>query len=289
VTRRAGAVGENTSGNARWNNARTVLIVDDDALLRAMLSEHLIKAGFRVLEAASVAEAKQRLHSVSGCDAMILDVLLPDGDGRSFCTELRKSGFRPPILLLTGLTDTTDLVTGLDSGANDYIEKPLDSTELLARLRAHLRIARISGDADFLVGPFRFRQVLGTLERPDGSIHARLPAKEAAILKLLVAAGSMPVACSTILQSVWRERPQSGSRSLKTHISRLRQKLEQNPSDHRVIVKRGDGYLLDLRALDLDPATERDESNGSPQIKNAKNSLTQSPIFPPFRGYGPKM
>ena len=78
------------------NNARTVLIVDDDALLRAMLIEYLMKAGFRVLEAASVAEARQRLHSASNCDAMILDVLLPDGDGRSFCTELRKSGFPAP-------------------------------------------------------------------------------------------------------------------------------------------------------------------------------------------------
>jgi DNA-binding response OmpR family regulator len=271
------------------NTARTVLIVDDDALLRAMLIEHLMQAGFRVLEAASVVEAKQRLHSVGDCDAMILDILLPDGDGRDFCAELRADGFRSPILLLTGLTDSSDLVTGLDSGANDYIEKPFDRAELLARLRAHLRIARISGDADFLVGPFRFRQGLGILERHDGSVHARLPAKEAAILKLLVAAGSMPVASSTILQNVWRERPQSGSRSLKTHISRLRQKLEQHPSDHRVIVKRGDGYLLDLRALDSGPGTSSDESNGSPQIKNAKNSLTQSPIFPPFRGYGPKM
>lgn len=271
------------------NNARTVLIVDDDALLRAMLIEHLLKASFRVLEAASVAEAKQRLHSVSDCDAMILDVLLPDGDGRSFCTELRKNGFRPPILLLTGLTDSSDLVTGLDSGANDYIEKPFNSTELLARLRAHLRIARMSGDADFLVGPFRFRQGLGILERDDGSIHARLPAKEAAILKLLVAAGSMPVASSTILQSVWRERPQAGSRSLKTHISRLRQKLEQNPSDHRVIVKRGDGYLLDLRALESGPGSGRNESNGALQIKGARNSRTRSSAFPPFRGYGFKI
>jgi DNA-binding response OmpR family regulator len=267
-------------------NAQTVLIVDDDALLRAMLSEHLMKAGFRVLDAASLAEAKQRLHS---CDAMILDVLLPDGDGRSFCAELRVGGFRPPILLLTGLTDASDLVTGLDSGANDYIEKPFSSTELLARLRAHLRIARVSGDADFLVGPFRFRQALGILERHDGSIHARLPAKEAAILKLLVAADSMPVASSTILRSVWRERPQSGLRSLKTHISRLRQKLEQNPSEHRVIVKRGDGYFLDLRALDSDPTTDRDGSNGTSQIKEARNSPSGSPAFPPFRGYEPEI
>jgi DNA-binding response OmpR family regulator len=271
------------------NTARTVLIVDDDALLRAMLIEHLMQAGFRVLEAASVAEAKQRLHSASDCDAMILDVLLPDGDGRSFCTELRESGFRPPILLLTGLTNSSDLVTGLDSGANDYIEKPFDRAELLARLRAHLRIARISGDADFLVGPFRFRQGLGILERHDGSIHARLPAKEAAILKLLVAAGSMPVASTVILQSVWRECPQSGARSLKTHISRLRQKLEQNPSDYRVIVKRGDGYLLDLRALESGPGTGPDQSNGSSQLKNARNSRARSSAFPPFRGYGPKI
>jgi DNA-binding response OmpR family regulator len=266
------------------NGARTVLIVDDDALLRAMLIESLMKAGFRVLEAASVAEAKQSLHSVGDCDAMILDVLLPDGDGRNFCTELRKSGFRPPILLLTGLIDTTDLVTGLDSGANDYIEKPFDSSELLARLRAHLRIARTSGDVDFLVGPFRFRQGLGTLERHDGSIHARLPAKEAAILKLLVAAGSMPVASSTILQSVWRERPQSGSRSLKTHISRLRQKLERNPSDHRVIVRRGDGYLLDLRALGDALGSDRDESGGAPRENEAHASRNRSSVFPPFRG-----
>jgi DNA-binding response OmpR family regulator len=278
----------NTSGSAGLANTQTVLIVDDDALLRAMLSEHLTKAGFCLLEAANLAEAKQRLHNASTCDAMILDVLLPDGDGRSFCAELRRSGFRAPILLLTGLTGASDLVTGLDSGANDYVEKPFNSTELLARLRAHLRIARISGDADFLVGPFRFRQAWGILERDDGSIHARLPAKEAAILKLLVAAGSTPVASSAILQSVWRERPQSGSRSLKTHISRLRQKLEQNPSDHRVIVKCGDGYIFDVRALDSEPGTDRYGGDRALRTNDPRSSQNQPSAFPPFRGYHSK-
>jgi DNA-binding response OmpR family regulator len=266
------------------NTARTVLIVDDDALLRAMLIEHLMQSGFGVLDAASVAEAKQRLHSVSDCDAMILDILLPDGDGRDFCAELRADGFRSPILLLTGLADAADLVRGLDSGANDYVVKPFLVAELLARLRAHLRIAGANGETDWLVGPFRFRQALGTLERPDGSIHARLPAKEAAILKLLLAAGSRPVARSTILRNVWRERPQSGSRSLKTHMSRLRQKLENDTSRHRVIVKCGDGYLLDIRALDDAPRSDRDESGGALRKNEARNARSRSSVFPPFRG-----
>jgi DNA-binding response OmpR family regulator len=266
------------------NNAQTILIVDDDALLRAMLRAHFAEVGFRSLEAANVAEAKQQLDNATVCDAMILDILLPDGDGRDFCAELRADGFRLPILLLTGLTGSADLVRGLDSGANDYVAKPFLATELLARLRAHLRIAGANGETDWLLGPFRFRQALGTLERPDGSLHARLPAKEAAILKLLLAAGSRPVARSTILRNVWRERPQSGSRSLKTHMSRLRQKLENDTSRHRIIVKCGDGYLLDVRALDDARGSDRDESGGALRKNEARNPRNRSSVFPPFRG-----
>ena len=203
--------------------------------------------------------------------------------GETSAPSFVRTGFRFPILLLTGLTDIADLVRGLDSGANDYVGKPFHCSELLARLRAHLRVARASGDGDLPVGPFRFRQALGTLERSDGTIHARLPAKEAAILKLLIRSGSEPVASSTLLRNIWRERPQSASRSLKTHISRLRQKLESDRSQHRVIVKHGDGYLLDVRALSDAPA-QPDESNRALQMREARDVRKRAAVFPPFRG-----
>ena len=128
---------------------RPILIVDDDEMLRETLVEQLrIDGEFQVSEAGTVGQAEALITAKDArYDALILDVTLPDGDGRDLCAALRKQGYRMPIVMLTGSDDEKDVVRGLDSGANDYIAKPFRLNELLARLRAQLRIFENSEDA----------------------------------------------------------------------------------------------------------------------------------------------
>ncbi|WP_135465612.1 response regulator transcription factor, partial [Crenalkalicoccus roseus] len=112
---------------------RPVLIVDDDAALRATLSEQLALDGeFAPAEAATLAEAAEKLGGDARFDAVLLDIGLPDGDGREFCAKLRRDGIKIPIIMLTGADAEQDVVRGLDAGANDYIAKPFRLNELLA-------------------------------------------------------------------------------------------------------------------------------------------------------------
>ena len=147
---------------------RPVLIVDDDAALRETLVDQLAVDGeFAATEAASVQEAEASFSAKDArFDAVILDVGLPDGDGRDLCARLRKQGQRMPIIMLTGSDGETDVVRGLDSGANDYIAKPFKLAVLLARLRAQLRIFENSEDAVFTIGPYTFRPAAKLLQEP---------------------------------------------------------------------------------------------------------------------------
>jgi len=131
-----------SEGNAKMSAERPILIVDDDEALRETLAGQLAVDGeFLATEAGTIGEAEEKLASKDArFDAVILDVGLPDGDGRDLCTRLRRQGQKMPIIMLTGSDAETDVVRGLDSGANDYIAKPFRLNELLARLRAQLRI-----------------------------------------------------------------------------------------------------------------------------------------------------
>jgi DNA-binding response OmpR family regulator len=134
---------------------RPILIVEDDAALRATLAEQLLATGdFLPEEAASVADAAAKLSaSDARYNAILLDVGLPDGDGRDFCTKLRRDGMKMPVIMLTGHDGEQDVIHGLDAGANDYIAKPFRLNELLARLRAQLRVFENSEDAISAIGP----------------------------------------------------------------------------------------------------------------------------------------
>src|SRR3712207_4330245 len=141
---------------------RPILIVEDDAALRATLAEQIALAGaggeFRVVEAESAAEAAAKLDAGDArFDAVLLDIGLPDGCGRELCARLRREGKRMPVIMLTGADAEQDVVRGLDAGANDYIAKPFRVGELLARVRAQLRVFDNSEDAVFAVGPYLFR------------------------------------------------------------------------------------------------------------------------------------
>jgi DNA-binding response OmpR family regulator len=235
---------------------RPILIIDDDRALRETLREQLTVDGeFSAAEAGSVSEAEEMLSGKQArFDAIILDVGLPDGDGRDLCQGLRRQGVKVPIIILTGSDDESDVVRGLDAGANDYIAKPFRMAELLARVRAQLRMFENSEDAVFTIGPYTFRPSAKLLEDVSKKRRVRLTEKEAAILKFLYRAGIRPVARQVLLNEVWGYNAAVTTHTLETHIYRLRQKIEPDPSNARLLVTEGGGYRLNPGGVPAVPA-----------------------------------
>ena len=225
---------------------RPILIVDDETALRETLAEQLSVDGeFQVAEAASVAEAERMLTAREArYDAVILDVGLPDGDGRDLCQKLRRLGLKMPIIILTGSDDDHDVVRGLEAGANDYIAKPFRLAVLLARLRRQLSTFENSEDAVFPIGPYVFRPAAKLLEERTKNKRIRLTEKEAAILKYLYKAGTRPVARQVLLNEVWGYNAAVTTHTLETHIYRLRQKIEKDPGSAELLVTEAGGYKL---------------------------------------------
>jgi DNA-binding response OmpR family regulator len=230
---------------------RPILIVEDDAALRATLAEQITLAGgeFRVAEAETAAEAAAKLgEDGARYDAVLLDIGLPDGDGRDFCAKLRRDGKRMPVIMLTGADAEQDVVRGLDAGANDYIAKPFRLGELLARVRAQLRVFDNSEDAVFTIGPYLFRPAAKLLLEPARNRKVRLTDKESNILKFLYRAAGRPVPRQVLLNEVWGYNSAVTTHTLETHIYRLRQKIEPDPSRARLLLTEGGGYRLDPHA-----------------------------------------
>lgn len=230
---------------------RPVLIVEDDAALAQTLAEQLALEGeFEPVTVGLLAEAETRLSAPDArFDLVVLDLSLPDGDGREFCAQIRRRGFRMPVVMLTGADAEADVVAGLDSGANDYIAKPFRMNELLARMRAQLRVYDSSEDAVFQVGPYLFRPSAKQLQDTARGKRLRLTEKEAAILKFLYRAGGRPVPRQILLNEVWGYNANVTTHTLETHIYRLRQKIEPDPTDARILVTESGGYRLELDAV----------------------------------------
>jgi len=228
-----------------------ILVVDDDTALRTALIEQLVLDGeFVPTEAVNLAEAQAKLAAPDArFDAILLDVGLPDGDGRDFCRILRKQGVKVPIIMLTGSAEEADVVRGLDSGANDYLAKPFRLNELLARLRAQLRSFENSEDAVFTIGPYVFRPAAKQLLEPVKNKRIRLTDKEAAILKFLYRAAGKPVARQVLLNEVWGYNAAVTTHTLETHVYRLRQKIEPDPALAKLLVTEGGGYRLNPAAV----------------------------------------
>jgi len=223
---------------------RKVLIVDDDVALRHSLAEQLqLHEEFLAAEAENGAAA---LDAVKGqhFDAILLDVGLPDMDGRELCRLMRRGGVRAPILMLTGADSDADTILGLDSGANDYITKPFRLNVLLARLRAQLRQHELSEDAIFTIGPYTFRPSAKLLVDEAGRKKVRLTEKETAILKYLYRAGDKIIGRDTLLNEVWGYNAGVTTHTLETHVYRLRQKIEREPAKAKILVTEPGGYRL---------------------------------------------
>lgn len=222
---------------------KKILLVDDDDDLREALSEQLVMTeDFDVFEAATgaqgLARAKEALY-----DLVILDVGLPDTDGRELCRLMRKQGVKCPILMLTGHDSDADTILGLDAGANDYVTKPFRFPVLLARIRAQLRQHEQSEDAVFQLGPYTFKPAMKLLETEDAK-KIRLTEKETNILKYLYRAQDGVVAREVLLHEVWGYNAGVTTHTLETHIYRLRQKIEPDPANVRLLVTESGGYRL---------------------------------------------
>ena len=229
---------------------RPILLVEDDAALRATLAEQIMLAGeLHLMEAGTLAEAEAALAAEGArYDAILLDVGLPDGDGREFCAKLRRDGKRMPVIMLTGADGEQDVVRGLDAGANDYIAKPFRLNELLARVRAQLRVFDNSEDAVFTIGPYMFRPAAKLLLEPGRNRKIRLTDKESNILKFLYRAVGKPVPRHVLLDEVWGYNAAVTTHTLETHIYRLRQKIEADTACTRLLLTANGGYSLDAEA-----------------------------------------
>jgi len=222
---------------------RTVLIVDDDAELREALVEQLaLHDEFDTVTAENGTKGVQTAKA-DQVDLVLMDVGLPDIDGREAVRILRKGGFKAPIIMLTGHDTDSDTILGLESGANDYVVKPFRFAVLLARIRAQLRQHEASEDAVFTIGPYSFRPSSKVLLNPKGT-KVRLTEKETAILRYLYRAGQKPVSRETLLQEVWGYNSGVTTHTLETHIYRLRQKVEKDAATPAILVTEAGGYKL---------------------------------------------
>ncbi|MCB2106937.1 MAG: response regulator transcription factor [Rhodobacteraceae bacterium] len=224
---------------------RALLIVDDDELLRRALKEQISSQGdFNEIDEVETGAAAHERALARVYDMILLDVGLPDSDGRDICRKMRASGVRSPIIMLTAADSDDDAITGLESGANDYVTKPFRMALLLARVRAHLRQHEKSDDAIFIIGPYKFQPAAKMLMVGDGQKKIRLTEKETAILKFLYRVGNKTVSRETLLGEVWGYNAAVTTHTLETHVYRLRQKIEPDPNRVQLLVTEPGGYRL---------------------------------------------
>lgn len=224
-------------------NAHRLLVCDDDDALRDTLTEQIdLYEEFNVLDESTAKGALARVAQ-DRVDLVVMDVGLPDMDGREAVKTMRREGYRGPIIMLTAQASEEDTVEGLESGANDYVTKPFKFAVLLARIRAQLRQHEASEDAVFQIGPYLFRPGSKLLVDKRGS-KLKLTEKETAILRYLYRAGREVVTRETLLAEVWGYNAHVTTHTLETHIYRLRRKIEPDPNAAVILVTEAGGYKL---------------------------------------------
>jgi DNA-binding response OmpR family regulator len=225
------------------STSRKILVIDDDDDLRESLTDQIaLHEEFETASAATAAEGMAKAKNDT-IDLILMDVGLPDMDGREACKLLRKNGYKGPIIMLTAQDSDSDTILGLESGANDYVTKPFKFAVLLARIRAQLRQHEQSEDAMFNIGPYNFKPAAKMLLDERGS-KIRLTEKETSILKFLYRAGEKVVSRDVLLHEVWGYNAGVTTHTLETHIYRLRQKIEKDPSNAEILVTETGGYKL---------------------------------------------
>jgi two-component system response regulator MprA len=218
-----------------------ILVVDDDRAVREALERALGLEGYEVELAADGAEALAAVARHEP-DAIVLDVLMPGVDGLEVCRLLRKADSRVPILMLTVRDDLGDRVEGLDSGADDYLGKPFELDELLARVRALLRRAA-PGTGEIL----RFADLtldLGTLEAQRGKRKFRLSVTEANVLEFFMRNPRQVLSRALVFERVWGSHLGTESNTLDVYVGYLRRKTEAGREPRLIHTVRGAGYVL---------------------------------------------
>ena len=234
-----------TGVKVQMSSGRSLLIIEDDELLLSALKEQIAaQQDFAIIETAATGANALSQTKAKVYDMILLDVGLPDMDGRDVCKQLRQSGVRSPIVMLTAADSDDDTITGLEAGANDYVTKPFRMAVLLARVRAHLRQHEKSDDAIFVIGPYKFQPAAKMLLMDDGQKKIRLTEKETAILKYLYRVGNKTVSRETLLGEVWGYNAAVTTHTLETHVYRLRQKIEPNPDQVQILMTEPGGYRL---------------------------------------------
>lgn len=226
------------------SGGKRILMVDDDEALRSTLAEQLeLHEEFEITQ---VGTGQDGINTAKDnhFDLILLDVGLPDTDGREVCRALRKNGFKMPIIMLTGADSDAEEILGLESGANDYVTKPFKVGVLLARIRGQMRQHEQSEDAVFTIGPYSFRPAQKVMMHKETERRVRLTEKETSILKFLYRAGEKPVGREVLLHEVWGYNAGVTTHTLETHIYRLRQKIEPDPSVVQLLVTEPGGYRL---------------------------------------------
>ena len=222
---------------------KTILLVDDEEDLRGALAEQFLITGeFEVDQVGSAREALLKAGQ-RDIDAIVLDIGLPDLDGRELCRILRKQNIKCPIIILIGQDSDNDTIAGLDAGANDYLTKPFKFLVLLARIRSHLRQFAPTEDANFFFGTYVFKPGQKFLLK-DNNSKIRLTEKETNILKFLIRSENTVVKREVLLQEVWGYNAGVTTHTLETHIYRLRQKIEHDPSQAKLLVTESGGYKI---------------------------------------------
>ena len=221
---------------------KSILIVDDDDDLRALLAEQLEAEGFSTSTASTGAEGVEAALKARP-DLVLMDLDLPDINGREASRRLRDGGGTAPIIMLTAAGSDDDTIQGLEAGAADYVTKPFKFSLLLARIRAQLRAHEQSEDATFTIGPYSFQPGNKLLVDAKGK-RLRLTDKEANILKFLYRAGDNAVSREVLLAEVWGYNAGVTTHTLETHVYRLRQKIEPDPAKAKLLLTEAGGYRL---------------------------------------------
>jgi len=221
-----------------------ILLVDDDDDLRENLAMQL--SFHEEFKTQQCDNGKSGIETVKDqdFDLIILDVGLPDIDGREVCRMMRKTGINTPIIMLTANASEADTILGLDAGANDYVTKPFKFGILLARVRAHLRQHLISEDASYPVGHYVFKPGDKILTDEETGEKIRLTEKETAILKFLKRAEGAAISREKLLNEVWGYNANVTTHTLETHVYRLRQKIESDQTKAKIILTESGGYSM---------------------------------------------
>lgn len=226
-----------------------ILLVEDEERVAGFIAKGLREQAYAV-DIARDGEEGLYYASVNGYDLVILDVLLPRRDGRSVCRELRDSGLATPILMLTALDTVDDRVDGLDAGADDYLAKPFDFKELLARMRALLRRPAAVQPAVIRIHDLALNTASHAAARAGRSVT--LTAKEYALLEYLAINEGRVVGREQIAQHVWDESFDPFSNVIDVYIKRLRAKLDTGFGRRLIHTRRGEGYILSAEPVPAD-------------------------------------